>query len=116
MAVSKIHQDGFTYANTPNVASPMFTNVVGGCYKWGNMVLVSLGCYVNGSFPENDYFTVFTGLPIPNVQSSLAISTSSTKSNGATCAVLTDGSIRVDSGVVNLSYETIYITGVYMLS
>lgn len=113
MAVSVIKNDNFPNAVAPTIANPLFTQLQGGYQRKGKQVIVNLGVYVNGTFNANDYFTVFDNLPIPNVQVALAVATHSNKGKGASATVQNNGRIRVDSGVSALSYETLYISGIY---
>lgn len=113
MAVSVIKNDNFPSAVAPTIANPIFTQLQGGYQRKGKQVIVNLGIYVNGTFSPNDYFTAVSGLPKPNIQVALAVATNSNGSKGAVAVLRTDGAIRVDTGVKELSYETIYISGIY---
>lgn len=113
MAVSVIKNDNFPSAVVPTIENPIFTQLQGGYQRKGKQVLVNIGLYVNGTFSPNDYFTAVSGLPKPNIQVALAVATNSNGSKGAIAVLRTDGAIRIDTGVKELSYETIYISGIY---
>ena len=116
MAVSVIKNDNFPQAVALTIANPIFTQLQGGYQRKGRQVIVNVGIYVNGTFNANDYFTALEGLPIPNIQTALAVATHSTKGKGASAIVQNNGRIRVDSGASALSYETLYISGIYTIA
>lgn len=116
MGVSVIKNDNFPQAVVPTIANPVFTQLQGGYQRKGRQVLVNIGLYVNGTFSPNDYFTAVGELPKPNVPTALSVVTNSNGSKGAVAILRTDGAIRIDTGVKELSYETIYISGIYTIA
>ena len=116
MAVSVIKNDNFPSAVAPTIVNPIFTQLQGGYQRKGRQVLVNIGLYVNGTFSPNDYSTAVGQLPKPNAPTALSVVTNSNGSKGAAAILRTDGAIRLDSGVKELSYETIYISGIYTIA
>ncbi len=113
MGVSVIKNDNFPQVVAPTIGNPIFTQLQGGYQQKGRQVIVEVGLYVNGSFVANDYYTALSGLPKPSTPTALAVATNSNGSKGATAILRTDGAVRLDSGVKELSYETLYISGIY---
>ena len=116
MAVSVIKNDNFPTAVAPTIENPIFTQLQGGYQRKGRQVLVNIGLYVNGTFGPNDYSTAVDQLPKPNAPTALSVVTNSNGSKGAAAILRTDGAIRIDTGVKELSYETIYISGIYTIA
>ena len=114
-AIDGTYQEIFPSMAVPTIVNPsMFSNLLGGYSRSGDMVLVQVGIYVSGTFTANDYFTALSGLPVPNTPVALSVSTNSTTSKGASALLQTDGQIRIDSGSNALTAETLYICGIYM--
>ena len=113
MAVSVLKNDNFPNAVAPTIGHAIFTQLQGGYQQKGRQVIVEVGLYVNGSFGANDYYTALSGLPKPSTPTALAVATNSNGSKGAVAILRTDGAVRLDSGVKELSYETLYISGIY---
>lgn len=93
-----------------------FTNMAGGVWKIGKLVLVNMQCYVSGTFARNDYYTVASGLPSANINSALSVTTANNGGNReANAVVSTSGSLVVQTGNdFDLTQCTIYITGIYL--
>ena len=93
-----------------------FTNMGGGVWKIGKLVLVNMQCYVSCTFARNDYYTVASGLPSANINSALSVTTANNGGNReANAVVSTNGSLVVQTGNdFDLTNYTIYITGIYL--
>lgn len=114
MAVSEIIYPIRMVTPSPTPTAPLFANLYGGCFRMRKFVLVQIQIFVNGTFAANDYYTAVSGVPYPNIESSLQVTTNSTTAKGASATVRPDGTIRIDSGAKPLTNETLFITGIYL--
>ena len=94
-----------------------FTNVGGGYYKWGNLVIVQVHCYVNNTFSANDYWSALGTFPLPPSEVSFPVTfASNSKASGASAVITTSGTMVIQSGATALTNYTLYINGVYVCS
>ena len=101
-----------------SVSSKMtrFTNVSGGYYKCGNLVIVQVHCYVNETFSANDYWTALGTFPSPattNIPLTVSFSADA-RASGASAVINTSGDMKIQSGAIALTNYTLYINGVYI--
>lgn len=93
-----------------------FTNVSGGYYKCGNLVIVQVHCYVNETFSANDYWTALGTFPLPattNIPLTVSFSADA-RASGASAVINTSGDMKIQSGAIALTNYTLYINGVYI--
>lgn len=94
-----------------------FKNLNGGVYKFGRLCVVNIAVYVDGTFNANDYYTMSTDLPPASVTSALTLTTANNAgSRRGVASVSNTGTLVVQSGDLELSHYTLYITGVYVLA
>ena len=93
-----------------------FKNVSGGYCQIGKLCIVNCYAYIDGTFAANDYYTMATNLPPSAIgQSVLAVTTANNSGNrSAVASVSNSGKLVIQSGNLDLSNYTIFITGVYI--
>ena len=103
---------------TLNTITPLgfYKNVTGGYYRIGNLCIVNIVAYIDGTFAANDYYTMTSNMPIP-AASNVALSASTTGASyfrrvGA--VVNASGALIVQSGDLPLTYYTVFVSGIYI--
>lgn len=93
-----------------------FKNIYGGYCQIGNFCIVDCSVYIDGTFAENDFYTMAHNLPHSNTGlSALTVTTANNAGNRSVVAsVDNSGTLVIQSGNLALSYYTISITGVYI--
>ena len=93
-----------------------FKNLVGGYCQIGKVCIVNCSLYIDGTFAANDYYTTATDLPPSSVGlSALTVTTANNSGNRSVVAsVSNSGKLVIQSGNLDLSNYTIFITGIYI--
>lgn len=106
----------FTPTLRPIAPIGFFKNLYGGYYQIGKVCFINCSVYIDGTFAENDFYTMAHALPPSFTGSSaLTVTTANNAGNrGVAASVDNSGTIVIQSGNLNLTYYTIFITGVYI--